>query len=477
MEDGEGTIKRSVHEAAEPHPESWGPTSLKARFCLVSGGLFVIAAVVIVLLVNHYMREQALREAEEKALLLLRRNLATHTYFTEQLKPNLFERFASLSTDDDFDPTWMSSTFAIRQIDAYFRSLSPEDYQYKECAVNARSPDNEADPFEAAFIGEMNSDRKLTQRSLVRILDSQPMLVALHRNEVMQEACLRCHGSPEAAPRDLIRRYGAERGFHRKVGEVVSAISIRVPLSAAYSAVTRATWRLSAFLLGVLVCLFAVQFRSARRMVFDPLAQIRDKALQISREGEHLGEEIALPSGREMRDLAAAFNSMSVAVRQNVDQLEERVRERTGGLLEANRRLTEQIGRRERAEAALLESERLHRGAIEAADAVPYYRDYGTDTYESLGEGIGDCRTKCRGWIAQAREATSWNCRSPLSFMLRKGNPDRTARTRVLPSRLPDTRSSCCPRREPYAEGRALARGALHPHLAAPSVHRIVRSG
>lgn len=43
---------------------------------------------------------------------------------------------------------------------------------------------------------------------------------------------------------------------------------------------------------------------------------------------------------------------------------------------------------RKRAEAALRESEALYRRAIEAAGAVPYYRDHRTNTYAFMGEGI-----------------------------------------------------------------------------------------
>ncbi len=43
---------------------------------------------------------------------------------------------------------------------------------------------------------------------------------------------------------------------------------------------------------------------------------------------------------------------------------------------------------RERADSAVLESERIYRQAIEAADAVPYYQDYKSNSYLFMGEGI-----------------------------------------------------------------------------------------
>jgi PAS domain S-box-containing protein len=43
---------------------------------------------------------------------------------------------------------------------------------------------------------------------------------------------------------------------------------------------------------------------------------------------------------------------------------------------------------REEADSALQESERIYRRAIEAADAVPYYQDYASNSYLFIGEGI-----------------------------------------------------------------------------------------
>lgn len=43
---------------------------------------------------------------------------------------------------------------------------------------------------------------------------------------------------------------------------------------------------------------------------------------------------------------------------------------------------------REKADAAVQESERIYRQAIEAADAVPYYYDYASNSYAFIGEGI-----------------------------------------------------------------------------------------
>jgi hypothetical protein len=314
------------------------------------GLMFLVAAVMIIFLVNRNMRQQALVEAESKARIILDLNLATHTYFSQQLKPKVFEVTDTLLSNDYFEPTWMSSTYAIREIYKYFISIRKMDYYYKECAINARSPDNEANADERAFLEELGKNSELTVRSGVLFLDGKPYFFVLRRGEVMEKSCLRCHGNPESAPKNLVRYYGPQRSFHRKVEDVVSAISIRVPLSTAYAEANHFSLRLSGLLLIILLGLFAIQFWLNKRFVFTPLTLIHNKTIRILADDKNLGEKIPLPFGRELNELINTFNEMSVRLRSEIDTLEERVQERTVELKQVNDQLTKDISKRQQAE-------------------------------------------------------------------------------------------------------------------------------
>lgn len=337
-----------------------GNIRLGALLQVVIAGMFVVSGVALILLVRQHMRQQALAEARSKARILLDRNLATHTYFTHQLKPSLFEWSEPSRDEGYFDPVWMSSTYAVREIDKYFQVLNPAEYYYKECAINARSPENEADAYEREFLEDLNQDPDLTERSVVRTLDGEPTFVTLRRGEAMEESCLRCHSTPEAAPQGLVDVYGPERSFGREVGEVVSAISIRVPLAEAYGEADRFAGRLSLMLVAILIGLFVVQSWLGQELLFGPLDVLRGKALQIAGGPGHLGEQIPLPPGQELRELTLAFNKMSRALRRSHDHLEDRVARRTADLTAANGRLEREIAERKRAEGML-------RGVIEAS--------------------------------------------------------------------------------------------------------------
>jgi methyl-accepting chemotaxis protein len=247
----------------------------------------------------------------------------------------------------------MSSTFAVREIDKYYQLLESEGYYYKECAINARSPENEADAFETAFIQEINANQNLTYRSQVRNLNGKAFFVVLRSGELMEESCLRCHNTPEEAPKGLVDRYGAERSFHRNEGEIVSAISIRIPLAAAYQRAETLSLKLFLVFLLVLLGVFFIQFLITHFLIHRPIKRMHTKAREITESDTHLGEQIDLPAGREFYDMAASFNEMSKRLKDHVDQLEEMIENRTQELTGANRRLQQEIAEKTQANKKL----------------------------------------------------------------------------------------------------------------------------
>ena len=174
------------------------------------GGFFVLAAVVVVVSVNYSMRQQALVEAQSKARIILDRNLATHTYFSRIMKPSIFAWSEPFRSKDYFDHTWMSSTYAIREIEKYFKMLNPSGYSFKDSAVDARSPENEAVEYERIFFENLKAGKQPEMESKVRIIDGKPYLVVLKKGEVMEASCLRCHSRPENAPKGMTDYYGSE---------------------------------------------------------------------------------------------------------------------------------------------------------------------------------------------------------------------------------------------------------------------------
>ncbi len=331
--------------------------SMRTYIFIMLGFLFFIITAFTIFLVNSNMREQALLEAKSKSRLLLDSNLATHTYFTKILKPSLFQTVQPFTTKDYFDPTWMSSTYAVGHIQGFFKHFSPEPYLYKEASIDARSTDNEADNEERLFLDQLKNDKELTLKSSIRVIEGKPYLTVMRRGEEMENSCLRCHSTPEEAPKDLVARYGPEKSFNRKVDEVVQAISIKIPLYAAYGNADYFSLKLSAFLMSAFLGCFTLFFVFLRSYMVSPLGNIRDEAVLIAENPELIGAQITRPKVKELGELVDAFNKMSANLKKSYESLEERVQLRTTELTKSKELLEHEILERKKAEAGLKDSE------------------------------------------------------------------------------------------------------------------------
>lgn len=311
--------------------------------------LYLTGSVILVALVNFNAKQQALHNAEHYSSMILDRNVATHAFFNNTLKTSLYKLFE----DHFFDPSWMSATFAINSIAEDYGLFTHEELYYKESSINARNPVHEADSLERSFIEELNRDPNLITRTAIREYDNEPYFTVMRRGQVVKDECLLCHGNPDDAPAGIVNHYGRERGFHRQTGQIVSAISIRMPLALAYQDANDFSLKLSAILLVLLLFIFALQYIVSRQLLFAPIKSIHEQAQVIAFDAEHLGDELAVPIGRELAEMVEAFNAMSRGLRQHQDSLEQTIRERTEVLEKTNDALNEDIEVRKKIERSL----------------------------------------------------------------------------------------------------------------------------
>lgn len=315
--------------------------------------LFSISAAVTIFLINCSMKRQALAEADRKVRIISDISLSIHTYYSHKLKPVLFKDLEFKIKKNYFRAEWMSSTFAVREIHKYFKSFNDLDYYYKECAINARSPENEADNFEKKFIEGLNEKSGAEKLDLIRDYEGKPYFVSIKKGETMDKGCLRCHSDPSVAPAGLVEKYGDSRSFGRSESEVVSAISVRIPLAEAYGEANRFSFIFSLILLLILVLLLVILLWVNEKVIFSPLKMLRDKTEWIAQNHITSNEIIEEPFGRELRDLAMSFNRMSATINENFLNLEHKVEERTRQLREYSMTLAGEIDERKKTENEL----------------------------------------------------------------------------------------------------------------------------
>lgn len=103
-------------------------------------------------------------------------------------------------------------------------SKSPTRAKFRVTSDEYRNPANAPDEFEGDAIKSFKLDKERPyfdglQGASYRY--AQPIFVT--------QACLRCHGDPKDAPKEVIEKYGDKRAFGYKLGDVRGIISVTLP--------------------------------------------------------------------------------------------------------------------------------------------------------------------------------------------------------------------------------------------------------
>jgi HAMP domain-containing protein len=96
----------------------------------------------------------------------------------------------------------------------------------------------------------------------------------------VKKGCLKCHGNPEDAPPEVIQKYGADRAFGYRVGDVRGIVSVKLPTI---------SWKglLSIFsnpiALGLIFFAFLLNFLFTQRVIIKRLSNLTNDATAIAK--------------------------------------------------------------------------------------------------------------------------------------------------------------------------------------------------
>ena len=199
--------------------------------------VIVIAALLFYSVTRSYIFDQAERRIQDVML----ESRALHWYVQRNMHPAVYKLKAENRLPEDFyAPEILSSSYIARNLYAQYNKQRKEaglpEIRYRLAALNPRNELNQADEFEAELIRKFNEDESLTEyREIVEIDGRQHLYYAQPFLQV-NEACLKCHGTPGGTPAELRDYYDWSGGYGRKVGEVVALESISSPLEVEYTA-------------------------------------------------------------------------------------------------------------------------------------------------------------------------------------------------------------------------------------------------
>jgi HAMP domain-containing protein len=282
---------------------------------IVRRGTFtVFASALLIGTITFYLFFSAasMRHVEDEARALLRLAMASRNYTVKHITPLLEDL-----PQESFHPEGVPS-FAAQTVFKEF-ATSAGHYTYREAAINPTNPDDLANAFEVELIADFRADRNTTEIKGTRNVDGEKTFFIAQPIEIKQEACLRCHSTPEAAPPAMLALYGSGNGFGWKINEIVGVQILSVPISQEI----RSIYELVAIFLVMLSVLFVVVSLAVtlplQKNVIQPLRQLARVADRSSLRDDNA--PLPKTGAGEVQQLAQAISrlrtSLSVALKKS----------------------------------------------------------------------------------------------------------------------------------------------------------------
>lgn len=204
-------------------------------------------------------------------------------------------------------------------------------FSLKQTRLNPRNPANQPDPTEIKMLEDLMESPQLSEIWREEFL-ADGWYFRYMIPVYIESSCLPCHGDP-AGEKD-ISGYPKE-GL--KLGAMAGAISLRMPMESYQKALGLRIWGRITIALVLLIVTRWIIARLTRRLVAQPMQALTEMARQLG-EGDWGAVKPVTGTG-EIQVLSRTFDQMARQLKEAHDTLEEKVRERTKRLSDANREL------------------------------------------------------------------------------------------------------------------------------------------
>ena len=281
--------------------------------------LFLIFLVIVTtsgwalsVILQHYAEQ----EVASQAFLLLETMGSVRDYTSNQVNPELASR---LETEERFLPQTVPG-YSAREVFEGLRSREQySDFFYKEATLNPTNPRDKADEFETTLVESFRKQSGLKELTGFRSLPSGDIFYVARPIAIAKESCLRCHSTPQAAPKSQLATYGSDNGFGWTLNEIVAAKVVSVPASKVLSAARHLQLLVIGILSGFFLVAILIINLFLKFAVTKPLKQMAQLSQRVSTgdmdgEFEHYAND-------EIGILAASLNRMKVSLEMAMNML------------------------------------------------------------------------------------------------------------------------------------------------------------
>ncbi|WP_138501752.1 DUF3365 domain-containing protein [Nostoc sp. PA-18-2419] len=281
-----------------------------AKFNLLLILVFIVSILGSGVALSSVLQGRAQNEVASQAQILIGMVNAVRNYTQNRIDPLLEPR---LDTNPSFMPE-VVPTFSSKEVFENFRK-KPEykNFFHKDATLNPTNLADKADNFEAELVKRFRNEPNTLEITGFRDLPEGEVFYIAQPLKITLRKCLRCHSTPDQAPKSQLATYGSENGFGWHLNQIVSAQIISIPSEDIFANAKR-TWILIMILLIAIfgIILFLINFLIKKAVILR-IKRIEKIAQQVS-TGDMTAdfEEI---SNDEIGGLAEAFNRMKASLR------------------------------------------------------------------------------------------------------------------------------------------------------------------
>ncbi len=270
--------------------------------------VFVIGILISGIALSNVLNTKAQGEVNSKAGALMEMNNAIRNYTNERVQPLLLPK---AENQDTFIPESIPA-FSVREIFEYFRS-TPDyaNFFYKDATLDPTNLRDKADNFETKIVNKFkNTDEKTL--SGYHTVSGTKLYYTAKPFSVTNESCLRCHSTPERAPKSQLATYGRENGFGWKLNEVLGAQIVYVPAESILTNARDSFILITGIVAMIFTAVVVIINLLLKRTVLQRIKKIASVAEQVS-VGD-MNVNFGKQNKDEIGDLAEAFNRMKYSL-------------------------------------------------------------------------------------------------------------------------------------------------------------------
>lgn len=275
---------------------------LLLKFNLVFLLVFTLGFGVSAFVARDLLVSRAEAEVLDRARLLMEKADVVSTYTAKQVAPLL-----QTQMEAHFLPQSVPSYSAMEVLSALGKSY-PE-YFYKAAMLNPTNPRDKATEWEEDVVNQFRTADGLKEFVGQRDTPTGRALYIARPIRISDGACLRCHSSPDAAPKTLVDRYGPSNGFGWKTGEVLGARIVSVPMAVPMQHADHAFAVVMGLVAAVFLLIGGTLNLMLWKLVIQPVTRLSGLSDRVSR-GDLEAPEFNTGSRDEIGVLADSFGRM-----------------------------------------------------------------------------------------------------------------------------------------------------------------------